>query len=155
MNRIKENHLFLLLLLMLFLFSCGKKNDGMNPPISAVPEIELLHLSSQTIHALQDSIVFAIKYTDGDGDLGDYDADTLSLWITDNRFPLTEKFHIIPLAPAGTNIVITGELDVTMDHVILKDQTAASETATFTIKLKDRARNWSNEVTSSTVTILP
>ena len=92
---------------------------------------------------------------DGDGDLGDYDADTLSLWITDTRFPLTEKFHIPPLAPQGSSISIEGDLHVTLEHIILESTTSMSEDATFTIKLKDRAGNWSNEVTSGTVTILP
>jgi len=92
---------------------------------------------------------------DGDGGFGDYDADTLSLWIADNRFPLTEKFHIPPLAPQGANISIGGDLLVLLEHIILESTTSMSEDATFTIKLKDRAGNWSNEVTSGPVTILP
>ena len=135
------------------LFSSCQKDDGPNP-ISILPEIELKSVSPSSIQQF-DSLVFTIHYTDGDGDLGDYDADTLSLWITDNRFPLTEKFHIPPLAPQGAVITITGDLIVTLDHVILEDQASSSETATFTIKLKDRSGNWSNEVTSPSVTITP
>jgi hypothetical protein len=140
---------------LLFISSCTKDDTPEpNPPISIIPLIELQSVSPDTIHQLADSLVFQVKYTDGDGDLGDYDADTLSFWITDNRFPLTEKFHIPPLAPAGTTVSITGTLNVVLDHIILKDQNASSETATFTVKIKDRAGNWSNEITSESVIIL-
>lgn len=143
-------------LLITVFISCKKdSSNDPNPAISPIPAIELKSVSPNTIHQLSDSLVFEINYTDGDGDLGDYDADTLSLWITDNRFPLTEKFHIPPLAPQGTTISVTGTLNVTLDHIILKDQSASSEIATFTIKLKDRTGNWSNEVTSADITILP
>lgn len=142
--------------ILLSLASCQKDSSTEpNPPISKIPTIELKSVSPGTIHQLADSLLFEINYTDGDGDLGDYDADTLSLWIIDNRFPLTEKFHVSPLAPQGATIAITGILNVTLEHIILKDQNASSESATFTIKLKDRAGNWSNEVTSGPITILP
>lgn len=143
--------------LLSLVFSC-KKNDVSstpNDPVSPIPVIDLKSVTPITVQNLKDSLVFVIKYTDGDGDLGDYDADTLSLWITDNRFPLTEKFHIIPLTPQGSSIAITGELDVTLAHILLKDQSSSSETATFTMKLKDRDGNWSNSVTSPEITILP
>jgi hypothetical protein len=136
-----------------FFFSC-KKDSSANPAISNVPAIQLKSLTPDTVHNLKDSLLFVIKYTDGDGDIGDENADTLSLWITDNRFPLTEKFHIIPLAPQGTSIPITGDLNVVLDHIILKDESSLSESATFSVKLKDRAGNWSNTVTSAGVIIL-
>ncbi len=141
--------------LTLILFSSCKKDDTQpNEPISVIPAIELTSVSPNSIHQFTDSLVFEIHYTDGDGDLGDYDADTLSLWITDNRFPLTEKFHIPPLTPQGSSLTTSGTLLVVLDHIILKDQNATSESATFTVKLKDRAGNWSNEVTSAPVNIL-
>ncbi|MEP7128968.1 MAG: hypothetical protein ABI729_08875 [Chitinophagales bacterium] len=140
--------------MLLFLFSCKKDDSAANPAVSIVPEIALLSVSPTSVHNLVDSLLFVVSYIDGDGDLGDYEADSLSLWITDNRFPLTEKFHIIPLAPQGTSLVISGELKVLLEHIILKDQSSVSETATFTVQLKDRAGHWSNTVTSETITIL-
>jgi len=155
-NTLSPSWLFFSTVVLLFFSSCGKDSSTQpNPPISKIPAIELKSISPDTIHQLADSLLFQVNYTDGDGDLGDYDADTLSLWITDNRFPLTEKFHIPPLAPQGTTIAISGTLNVTLDHIILKDQSASSESATFTIKLKDRAGNWSNEVTSGPIIVLP
>ncbi|HYV95578.1 MAG TPA: hypothetical protein VE978_27635 [Chitinophagales bacterium] len=148
--------LLLSFLIFILISSCTKdESTDPNPPISPIPAIELKSISPGTIHQLSDSLRFEINYTDGDGDLGDYDADTLSLWVTDNRFPLTEKFHIPPLAPQGTTIAISGTLNIILDHIILKDQSASSETATFTVKLKDRAGNWSNGITSGNIVILP
>lgn len=144
-----------LLLLLCFLVSCKKDDGSINPSVSVVPEIALLSVSPDTVHNLVDSLLFTVSYIDGDGDLGEYDADSLSLWITDNRFPLTEKFHIIPLAPQGATIAISGELKVVLEHIILKDQSATAETATFTIQLKDRAGHWSNSVTSKNITVMP
>ncbi|MBX7109230.1 MAG: hypothetical protein K1X61_11330 [Chitinophagales bacterium] len=143
----------LLLAMLCFLHSC-KKDDSANPPVSIVPEIALFSVAPSVVHNLQDSLLFVVSYIDGDGDLGDYAADSLSLWITDNRFPLTEKFHIIPLAPQGSSLVIAGELKVILEHIILKDQTATSEEATFTVQLKDRAGHWSNSVTSPVIMIV-
>lgn len=157
MKIIKRTYLLFFLqwqfMLMLLLFSCKKDDSSVNPPISDIPEIALQSVSPATVHNLTDSLLFVISYIDGNGDLGDYEPDTLSLWITDERFPLTEKFHIIPLAPQGASIVISGELKVILDHIILKDQSAISETANFTIKLKDRAGNWSNSITAGPVTV--
>lgn len=153
----RKHTLYLLLwqcLLILLLVSCRKDDSPANPPISDIPEIALKSVSPATVQNLTDSLLFVISYIDGNGDLGDYEPDTLSLWITDERFPLTEKFHIIPLAPQGASIVISGELKVILDHIILKDQSAISETANFTIKLKDRAGNWSNSITAGLVTVV-
>lgn len=147
---------FVCLLLLLSPFiSCLKEESSANLPVSNIPEIALLSVSPAAVHNLQDSLLFTMSYIDGDGDLGDYDVDSLSLWITDNRFPLTEKFHIIPLAPQGASIVITGELKVVLEHIILKDQSSVAEAATFTVQLKDRAGHWSNSVTSDTIMVLP
>ncbi len=158
MKGLKHRRLLLFMprlsLLLLFLISCNKDEVTSNPPISFIPEIALKSISPDTVHHLTDSLLFVISYIDGNGDLGDYEPDTLSLWITDERFPLTEKFHLIPLAPQGASIVISGELKVILDHIILKDPSALSETAQFTIKLKDRAGNWSNSVTAGPVTVV-
>ncbi len=145
--------LFAIVSLSAFIFGCKKKEDPQpNEPISNIPEIELVSVSPGTINEFDD-IVFTIKYTDGDGDIGTSDADEKVLDIVDNRFPVTHQFHVQPLAPSGSSITIQGNLDITLENVILKDQQNSSESATFTIKLKDQAGNWSNSITTSPVTI--
>jgi len=77
------------------------------------------------------------------------------VYITDERFPLTEGFHLPPLAPDGAGVAITGVLTVVLPRTILQDPGAASEQVVFSIRLRDRAGNWSNTVQSESLTVLP
>ena len=147
-----------ILILLPFLIWMGacKKDKTItepNPPVSDTPHIAILSISPGTIKQLDEELKFTISYLDGNGDIGFEEADSFGLYLTDQRFPLTEKFHVQPLAPMGSDIAIQGKLIVTLKNVILKDQNAASEQAIFSIKIKDRAGNWSNEVTSAPVTV--
>lgn len=136
--------------------SCKKEPLGNDPlpPISDTPSISLKSVVPATVRQLVDPVEFTIFYLDGDGDLGFYEADSNSIFITDNRFPLTEAFQLQPLAPAGSDIAIQGELVVTLDDVILADTNNTSEQATFTIVMRDRAGHWSNSITSGVVTVV-
>jgi hypothetical protein len=137
--------------------SCKKKyeDNEPNPPISHTPEIELVKVSPTTVQQLDDSIVFTIHYTDGDGDLGFASADSMSVELTDNRFPLTFYYHLQPLSPNNTTVAITGELPIVLDNTILQNSNNQPEQATFSIRIKDRANNWSNKITTQTITVNP
>ena len=144
------------LIIIIGLFSCKKKEtDGETPkgPISNVPSITLIDVSPKTVQEYKDSIVFVIQYLDGDGDLGTEDADTKSLFLTDNRASLTESYHLPPLAIIGTEMAIQGNLNVVLNSTALLNSTGSSETTTYSIYLVDRAGNSSNTVTSETITI--
>ena len=141
----------------ILLFASCKKDDtnDVNPPVSEVPYIELKSVSPTTVVEYQDSIIFDIFYKDGDGDLGYDDPDSLSLYLTDTRIPVTESYFIPLLAPVGADIAIQGDLLVKLDRTILLDESSSSENVTFTIQLRDRAGNYSNIVTCPQVTVLP
>jgi len=143
-------------LVLIFLMNACKDEETTqtNPPISEIPEITFLNISESSIQQF-DSLIFTISYIDGDGDLGFQSADSMSLFVTDNRFPVTHGYHIPPLSPSGTSVTIQGVLEIVLENVILKDSNAGSELATFTIRLKDGAGNWSNGVNSPDVTITP
>ena len=148
------NRILILLVGLVLLASSCKKDEGSEtiPPISAVPNISISALTPSSIDQFDD-LEFTIFYQDGDGDLGFIDADENSLFITDNRFPLEHSFHVSPLSPPGSSITIQGEFKIVLQGVILKDQNSTSEAATFSVRMKDRAGNWSNVVTSAAVTI--
>ena len=99
--------------------------------------------------------MFTIKYTDGDGDLGFEEADSMTVFLTDNRFPIVNPFHVQPLSPLGTTISITGNLEIVLSNTILKDNASISESAVFEIKIRDRANNYSNVLITQAITILP
>ena len=149
---IKKSIIISLLIVPFMMSGCKKENNDPLPVIGATPSLEISSLSPNSIKQFDD-IEFTIFYQDGDGDLGDESADIKSLIITDNRFPLDHEYHIPPLGPTGDPLVIQGNFNITLKGVILKDQNNSAETATFTVKVKDRAGNWSTPVTSASVTI--
>ena len=147
---------FIYLLTLITLFSCNKKesaDEKPKGPISNIPSITLIDVFPKTVQQYKDSIVFVIQYLDGDGDLGTEDANTKSIFLTDNRASLTESYHLPPLAPIGTEITIQGNLNIVLEKTALLDSSGSSETTTYSIYLVDRAGNTSNTVTTETITI--
>ena len=145
----------LFLLIAAFTFAgCKKDAVIINPPMPDEPYIEIRSTSPVTVTAFEDSIIFIIYYEDGNGDLGYNSPDSLSLFVTDTRIPLTESFFVPLLAPEGADISIQGELKVTLNNTILVDPDAASEIVNFEIQLKDRSGNLSNVVVSQNITVL-
>jgi hypothetical protein len=135
---------------------CKKKDNTPqpNPPLSKIPVISIESLSASSIKALTDTLTIRVKYTDGDGDIGFAEADSAVIYVTDNRFPITMGYHVPPLSPNGATLSITGILPVVVKNIILQNGSGA-EQVTFSVKLRDRAGNWSNVVTTGAVTVLP
>ncbi len=124
-------------------YGCG---DEPLEPIPPEPVIELIAVAPVRIQALEDSVVFRLRYTDGDGDLGFVEADSAVVYLSDERFGLTEEFHVPPLAPLSAQIAITGVLDIVLRQTIMMDPLAAEEPVVFSLRIRDRAGNWSNAV---------
>lgn len=122
-------------------------------PLSPKPTIELVEVAPTAVSALQDSLVFYLRYTDGDGDLGFLEADSAVVYLTDNRFPLTEEYHVPPVAPIGDEIAVTGVWLLVLGRTIMQDPTADTEIATFSVRVRDRAGNWSNTEISEPLSI--
>ena len=142
----------------LHLASCKKEKPQdpvINPPISDTPSINLDTVTPVNVAEYKDAITFTISYEDGDGDIGEADADSMTVWLIDNRNSneLIEKYHIAPLVPAGQSITIKGVINLVLNHTAILDADAPTETTTYTIRLRDHAGHWSNDVTSGTVTI--
>ncbi|MBR9922734.1 MAG: hypothetical protein GYB31_18035 [Bacteroidetes bacterium] len=147
--------------LLILLISCTKETQetiesDINPDISQVPEIELLQINQDEVTAYADSLVFTIKYLDGDGDLGSDDPDKMNIELVDQRDPGTLIFgyHLSPRAPEGSSISIEGSLDIVLENTILLDPDNDQETTTFTIRILDEAGNWSNEVETEEVVVV-
>ncbi|MEN9521749.1 MAG: hypothetical protein RL065_126 [Bacteroidota bacterium] len=147
--------LYLLSIAICLLMACKKDSQPtINPPISTTPEIEFISAAPTTVKQFSDSIKFTLKFTDGDGNVGDISADSLSLFVIDNRnSSLVERYHIPPVAPLNSNIVVQGQFSVVLKNTILLNTNSTSETTNFSFKLKDRAGNFSNVVQSESITI--
>jgi hypothetical protein len=132
-------------------FSCKEELVSAGNP---VPSIQFVSISSTKLKQFTDSLVITLKYQDGDGDLGDISADSFSIYVRDIRLKKPDYFHIFPLSPIGHKISLEGILNLKIRNVFLLS-TSPSETTKFEIKLKDRAKNWSNTIFTPNIEILP
>jgi len=148
-----KNYLNLIIATIILFAGCKKEEEIINPPMPDEPYIEIRSVSPGIVTAFEDSIIFIIYYEDGNGDLGYNSPDSLSLFVTDTRIPLTESFFVPLLAPEGADISIQGELKVTLNNTILVDPDADSEIVNFEIQLKDRSGNLSNVVVTQNITV--
>ncbi len=137
----------LLFFLSLAIVSC-KKADEIGP----IPEIEFISVTPQNVQEYTDSLVFTIKYRDGDGDLGENDPDAENFFLADSRNNVIYKFRIPQLAPDNSSIIIEGNLNVTLANTAIVDG-SSSQTFSYSIYVKDRAGNQSNTVVTSPVTV--
>ncbi len=133
---------------MLVLFSCKKDDEN----YSEIPEIEFVSLSPSTTSEFSQDIKLVISYKDGDGDIGTDDPDEYTLLIHDSRLPAADEYHIQPLTPPNSTIQIEGNLKINLAGLFVLG-TDSTETTTFSVKLKDRAGNWSNSVTTSSIAV--
>lgn len=128
-------------------FSCKK-----DEPYSTTPEIEFVSLTPSSTGEFSSDVKLVISYKDGDGDIGTEDPDSYSLFIKDARLPRADEYHVQPLSPPGSSIQIEGDLNINIPGLFVLG-TDSTEKTTFTVKLKDRAGNMSNEITTTTITI--
>lgn len=139
-------------IMMMFVIGSCKKKKTETPP-DPVPTIEVISVSPAVVKEFQDSILITLKYKDANGDLGDPSPDELSLYVKDSRLPNPDKYHVKPLAPiTGEDIPIEGQVTIKLNSLFLLG-TGNTELTTLSIKMKDRAGNWSAEVSSPQITI--
>jgi hypothetical protein len=138
---------FLPVFILAILFSC--KKDKKLPP---EPTIELVNVSPMNVLQFKDSVEVTIKYKDNNGDLGDVSPDTYSVMVKDSRLTKPDWYHIPPLAPTDVELKIEGQIKIRLNTLFLLGN-GSEEFSTLTIKLKDRAGNWSNEIATSAIAI--
>ena len=138
-----------LLVMVLWVAIACKKEDKK----STLPQITLQSIAPLSVKEFQDSLEIVIRYKDEDGDLGSADPESKNLFITDNRMGLRYEYRIQQLAPTGAMVSIEGDVKVVLNTLAILDTAAITETATFSIFVKDRSGNASNTLVSPAVTI--
>ncbi len=133
---------------LLLVSACAKEASP------SAPVIKLIDVSSTSIMQFKDSLVISLEYTDENGDIGESDPDKNALMIKDRRLANADFYFVRPLAPPGSNIRINGILKVQVKNVFLLGN-GISEITNFDIKLKDKAGNWSNTVSTPEISIHP
>jgi hypothetical protein len=141
-------YLFLIILASFILYSCKKKEKTLDP----VPVIELVNVTPTNIVQFKDSVLVTIKYKDNNGDIGDQSPDEYSLSVKDSRLAAADWYHVQPLAPLGHELKFEGNIQVKINTMFLLGN-GKQENSTLSIKLKDRAGHWSNEISTPAITI--
>ena len=142
-----------ILFFLLLFFACKKKD---NLIISDLPSIELLSVNKTEIKEFTDSLVFTVSYRDGDGNLGTESPDSTVIEIIDNRDPqnLVFGYHLSPRSPNGTSLIVQGQLQLVLKNIIILNSANTTESTVFSIRIKDRAQNWSNRVETGEISII-
>lgn len=141
--------IFLAFILILMLGACVKP-----PDYSVVPNITFLRFSANSVQAFSDSVKLVFSFTDGDGDIGPINSNdtTLNLFLTDSRDNSVKKYQLPNITPAGSVKAISGEVTVTIGPFACKAGVETDE-LTYTIRIKDRAGNFSNAAVTSVLTL--
>jgi hypothetical protein len=129
------------------LFSCKKETT------STAPSIEFVSITPSTVKVGQETVNITISYKDADGDLGENNSDVKNMFVTDTRNGVVYEFRVQQLAPSGSAISIQGNLSIAMPNTGISDG-VSSESAIFSVYVKDRAGNESNSVSTSAITVL-
>lgn len=132
----------------LFLAACKKEEE-----INEVPEITFDSISATSVVEFDNNISITLAYKDENGDIGYQDPDTYSLRVKDSRLAEYDWYHIPPLTPEMEELNIEGTFTVELNSLFLLGN-STQETTTFTLQLKDRSGNWSNQVVSPVVMIV-
>ena len=130
---------------------CKKEKITFQP----YPVIRLVNTYPTLLVEFSSIVLFTLEYEDGDGDIGFEDADEYTIVLQDARLTEPDLYYVKPLAPLGSSVPIKGVLEIKLNSLFLLGSGAVTESTTFNIRLVDRAGNWSNIVTSPTITISP
>lgn len=146
----QHRRLYLLVLIAGVAFlGCKKDKIDLLDPVPAILNVTV---NPTDVVEFEDEIIFSVEYRDGDGDLGENNPDVTNLFLTDNRIGVTEAFRISQLAPSGSDIAITGTLQVSLPSTGITDN-STSQSVNYTLYMKDRAGNESNRFTTSDITV--
>jgi len=139
----------LYLLIALSFQSCKKDKEI---TYGDAPEIAFVSISPQSVMELQDSITIVISYVDGDGDLGENNANINNLFVTDTRINITYPFRVQQLGPDNPDITIKGKINIVLKNTGITDG-SAQQSVTYALFIKDRAGHQSNTITTGAIMV--
>ena len=143
-------HLIYCSIVFFLLFVSCKKKSG--EEISKEPSIEFIAVSAVKVEQFKDTVTVSLKYKDNNGDLGFESPDEYALYVKDSRLNNPDWYHVSPQAPLNKELFIEGELRIKLKPLFLLGN-SKQETITYTIKIKDREGNWSNQIITPVITV--
>ena len=158
--------------ILLFLFIVSYFSCTNAPDFTDEPQIEFVGFNAtQIAQGLTTEIAFTLKifFTDGDGDIGfaltNINAPT-DVNIIDNRTgELYGQFRIPQVPEQGSNNGIQGEIELNLSSTccVFPDMEIPpcsnpsefpTNDLTLDVRIQDRAGNWSNTITTPSITLL-
>lgn len=127
----------------------GCKEDEPDP---VAPELTFISVSPLSVVAHETPLTVIVHYLDHQGDLGFDDPDEYAIKVRDARLADNDWYHLPPMTPAGIELSVEGDLDITVPPLFLLGN-GTLETTRLTVQIVDRAGNWSNPVESPEITI--
>ncbi len=142
---------------------CNNKSD-----FDIVPFIEYLSISTNQLHQIgteRDTLRIVLRFEDGDGDLGDR-SNAQDIEIIDSRTGIALPNSSIPMVPIlGSENGISGELTIRLTFIPGIDMCCilpngrqcetlagfAQDTLQYLLRIRDRAGNWSNQVSTDMI----
>jgi hypothetical protein len=140
--------ILLIALCLPLVWSCKKEDEA----DSAAPVIAFKAISHTEVEEFTNNISITFAFEDFQGDIGYSDNDQLSLRVKDSRLEAEDWYHVPPMTPNLQELHIKGEYSVELNPLFLLGN-GAHETTTFTLQLKDREGNWSNQIVTPDVLI--
>lgn len=134
---------------VLLFLSCKKETIEFDP----IPSIEIVSVSPGSVTEYTQAVTITIKYTDGDGDLGENTSGVKNCFVTDNRIGITSGFRIQQLAPATPSVPITGTINIDIGGQGITDTSLTSQNVSFNVYVVDRQGHSSNTVSTSAISI--
>jgi hypothetical protein len=165
---IRLNRFLPIIILSFFLLS-GCTKEEVFPPAPAITFISLTKVASST--TVDNNAVLKIFFTDGDGDLGLDDGDTLSPFDKTNIYyynffikyfekqhgtfvavnlPMTFNSRIPRIESKGNSPSIKGEIEL---EVFINNPSSVFDTVRFEASICDRALNISNVITTPEIIV--
>ena len=143
-------------------FSCANPPDFPLEPIITYESISVNTINQSAIES--DSARITISFTDGDGDLGRENMDSVDIFIIDNRIDFMQPGFVIPfIGLQGVGKGISGEITFVappncciFENGLPPCQPSTEfpiDTVTYDIFIVDRAGNESNRVTTEPIFI--
>ena len=143
--------LLLVILLPLMATSCIKP-----PEYPIEPHITFKEINTAFAKPGRDSIIVSFDFTDGDGDLGTEDGDTLiSAFMVDRRTGFPYSYQIPFITPKGTTKAISGTIWITVlpDNFSCRPNRPVLDTISYEIYIVDRAGHESNRIVTPDVVL--
>ncbi len=140
---------------LFFVFGCTKEETY---PIT--PEISFKNLEVFQSLSQNDSLVLTFSFTDGDGDIGTPDADTVNTDVFVTMYEMMDgvfvkyddpfgafNYRVPFLEPRGNNKSLKGDIRINVDYNIFE----INDTIRYELYMKDRAGHQSNVIGTSTI----